>query len=195
MDLLPESDNEHIEEIAEPGQPQIELKRGPGRPKKIYTEQKGRPKLVYNYVPNLNQPNNDEDVADSATENLDFSLDNDELFYNACQLIQANVSEVNQKIALESNDSNEWQNAIYTEMKSLINNDTWKIVKRPVDKNVVGCRMVLTNKINPDGTLARRKARLVARGYSQKSGSDFKETFAPRKAELYEINHGTSCKI
>lgn len=53
------------------------------------------------------------------------------------------MSEVNQKIALKGNDINEWRNAIYTKMKSLINNDTRKIVERPVDRNVIGCCMVL----------------------------------------------------
>lgn len=39
--------------------------------------------------------------------------------------------------------------------------------------------MVLTNKCQPDGHIERRKARIIARGFSQKPGMDFNETFAP----------------
>lgn len=39
--------------------------------------------------------------------------------------------------------------------------------------------MVLTNKFNPDGTVSQRKARLVAKRYSQIYGIDFHNTFAP----------------
>lgn len=34
-------------------------------------------------------------------------------------------------------------------------------------------------KRNPDGTIAKHKARLVARGFLQKEGLDFIEVFAP----------------
>uniref|UniRef100_A0ABD2WDB3 Reverse transcriptase Ty1/copia-type domain-containing protein n=1 Tax=Trichogramma kaykai TaxID=54128 RepID=A0ABD2WDB3_9HYME len=37
----------------------------------------------------------------------------------------------------------------------------------------------MRNKFNPDGTICRRKARLVAQGFSQTPGIDFFETFAP----------------
>lgn len=39
--------------------------------------------------------------------------------------------------------------------------------------------MVLKNKYHPDGTLERKKARIVARGFSQRPDVYFNETFAP----------------
>jgi len=36
----------------------------------------------------------------------------------------------------------------------------------PLGKNVVGCRWVYTVKLHSDGSLARLKAHLVAKGYS-----------------------------
>lgn len=39
--------------------------------------------------------------------------------------------------------------------------------------------MMLRNKTNSDGLIQRRKARLVAQGFSQKPGIHFNETFAP----------------
>jgi len=39
--------------------------------------------------------------------------------------------------------------------------------------------MVLRNKVNPDGTINRRKARVVAKGFAQRPGIHFNQTFAP----------------
>ena len=49
----------------------------------------------------------------------------------------------------------------------------------PDDRVIIGSRFVLRNKFKPDGTLERRKARLVARGFTQRPGIHFNETFAP----------------
>ncbi|RDY05308.1 Copia protein, partial [Mucuna pruriens] len=65
------------------------------------------------------------------------------------------------------------------EMKALEKNSTWKIVDRPKDKKVVGCRWIYTVKCKSDGTLERYKTRLVAKGYTQTYGIDYEETFAP----------------
>jgi len=44
---------------------------------------------------------------------------------------------------------------------------------------VIGCRVVLTNKFKADGSLERRKARVVAKSFVQRLGVDFIESFAP----------------
>jgi len=69
--------------------------------------------------------------------------------------------------------------AIVSEVESILQHDTWKLVDRPKDKEVIGSRFVLRNKYHSDGTLERRKARLVARGFAQRPGFHFNETFAP----------------
>ena len=58
-------------------------------------------------------------------------------------------------------------------------NQTWELVPRPADKNIVGTKWVFKNKLNENGKVMRNKARLVYKGYAQLEGIDFEETFAP----------------
>jgi hypothetical protein len=45
--------------------------------------------------------------------------------------------------------------------------------------NVIGTKWVFKNKQEEDGQVVRNKARLVAQGFSQVEGLDFRETFVP----------------
>lgn len=63
------------------------------------------------------------------------------------------------------------------EVSSVIKNNTWKLVGRPENKTIIGSRMILRNKLNPDGSVMKRKVRLVAQGFLQKPGIHF--TFSP----------------
>ncbi|GKA33937.1 ribonuclease H-like domain-containing protein [Tanacetum coccineum] len=76
------------------------------------------------------------------------------------------------------NDPN-WQNVMCDEYHALIKNNTWTLVPRPTDTNVVRCMWLFRHKYHANGTLSRYKARLVANGSIQIEGIDVDETFSP----------------
>jgi len=52
-------------------------------------------------------------------------------------------------------------------------------MRLPHGKSAIGSRWVFKIKKNPDGSVDRYKGRLVAKGYAQKHGVDYTDTFAP----------------
>lgn len=52
------------------------------------------------------------------------------------------------------------------------------MVPLPLGRKAIGSKWLFKIKRNLDDTIARRKGRLVAKGYSQVSGCDFNETFS-----------------
>nr|GFC68769.1 putative mitochondrial protein [Tanacetum cinerariifolium] len=54
-----------------------------------------------------------------------------------------------------------------------------KLVDRPLCKNVINLKWLWKNKRDEENTVIRNKSRLVAKGYAQKEGVDFEESFAP----------------
>lgn len=65
------------------------------------------------------------------------------------------------------------------EINALTENQTWKLVTLPPGKRANDSKWIYKVKFNPNGTVERYKARLVANGYTQIEGIDFYETFAP----------------
>ncbi|KAL0159683.1 hypothetical protein M9458_043408, partial [Cirrhinus mrigala] len=80
--------------------------------------------------------------------------------------------------AVTSTNSMQWKNAMDKEMKSLEENKTFTLTQLPQGKQPVGGRWVYTLKRDSDGS-EKYKARFVAKGYSQKPGTDYDETFSP----------------
>lgn len=61
---------------------------------------------------------------------------------------------------------------------ALIQNQTWILISPKFDPNLVECKWVFRTKFNPDGTIDRLKAHLVAKGFHQRPGLDCIETFS-----------------
>nr|GEW12638.1 hypothetical protein [Tanacetum cinerariifolium] len=57
--------------------------------------------------------------------------------------------------------------------------DVWELVDRPLYKNIINIKWLWKNKRDEENTVIRNKSRLVAKGYAQKEGVDFEESFAP----------------
>ena len=57
-------------------------------------------------------------------------------------------------------------------------NDVWDVVSRPKGKSVVNSKWIYKIKHAANGSIEKYKAIFLARGFSQKEGIDYEETFA-----------------
>jgi transposase InsO family protein/predicted RNA binding protein YcfA (HicA-like mRNA interferase family) len=76
-------------------------------------------------------------------------------------------------------DADKFISAAIDEIKAHLDNGTWEVVQLPPGKKAIGCRWVFKIKRNADGTIERYKGRIVAKGYAQRQGVDYTDTFAP----------------
>nr|GFA41027.1 retrovirus-related Pol polyprotein from transposon TNT 1-94 [Tanacetum cinerariifolium] len=57
--------------------------------------------------------------------------------------------------------------------------DVWELVDRPLCTNLINLKWLWKNKRDEENIVIQNKSRLVAKGYAQKEGVDFEESFTP----------------
>jgi hypothetical protein len=65
------------------------------------------------------------------------------------------------------------------EYKALMENKTWHLVPPSSNKNLIDCKWVYRIKRKADGMIDRYEARLVEKGFKQRYGIDYEDTFSP----------------
>ena len=99
--------------------------------------------------------------------------------------------------AINSSKKNEWNGAMKEEMTSLKKNHTWEVVDQPPGQKLVSCKWLYKIKEGIEGVQKPRyKARLVARGFTQRAGIDYNEVFSPvvRHTSIRVILSLTACE-
>ena len=73
----------------------------------------------------------------------------------------------------------EWVEEMMEEYQSIMKNDVFDIVSKPENKSAVSSKWIYKIKHACDGSIEKYKVRFVSRGFSQKEGIDYEETFSP----------------
>lgn len=71
-----------------------------------------------------------------------------------------------------------WYNAMKEEMESMVKNNVYKLVLLPKGVSIVGSKWIFKTKRHSYDNVERYKAILVSKGFTQKEGVDYHETFS-----------------
>ncbi|GKA71628.1 retrotransposon protein, putative, ty1-copia subclass [Tanacetum coccineum] len=85
----------------------------------------------------------------------------------------------NYKAALLDPESDKWLSAMNVEMQSMKDNEVWELVDLHPNGKTIDHKWIFKKKTNMDGAVHTYKACLVAKGFTQTPGIDYKETFSP----------------
>nr|GEU49604.1 Gag-Pol polyprotein [Tanacetum cinerariifolium] len=89
------------------------------------------------------------------------------------------VSRIEPKNIKEAMADSAWIESIQEELHQFDRLNVWELVDRPLCTKVINLKWLWKNTRDEENNVIRNKSRLVAKGYAQKEGVDFEESFAP----------------
>ncbi|CAD7080035.1 unnamed protein product [Hermetia illucens] len=117
-----------------------------------------------------NQLGNDRQLRDCANIHRPIRFEIDFTEYNPPNTFQE---------AMNSGEVENWAEAIQEELDAHEQNETWSTVPRKTDRKPIDSKWLFKVIRDTSGDVYRYKARLCARGFQQKQGLDYTETFSP----------------
>ncbi|KAL2235147.1 UNVERIFIED_CONTAM: Retrovirus-related Pol polyprotein from transposon TNT 1-94, partial [Sesamum indicum] len=83
------------------------------------------------------------------------------------------------KDAMISLEAKQWKEAVKSDMDSIVSNGTWELVNLPPGCTTIGYKLIFEKNLKPYGTINKFKVGLVAKGFKQKEGIKYFDTYSP----------------